>query len=89
MTEIERKAREAERLLNEPLLQEAFTAIEAKIVQELRTCDVSARDKQRDLVITLQLLGHLQRHLRTHIETGTLDRVAKESFGDRVRRFAA
>lgn len=89
MNETSHRAREAERLLREPLLIEAFDAIESKIVQELRLTDTSARDKMRDLVITMQLLGALKSHLNSHIETGKLAELAKPSMSDRLRRLAA
>jgi hypothetical protein len=87
--ETERRASEAERLMREPLLIDAFDAIEARIVQELRVTDVSARDKMRDLVVTMQLLGALRKHINTHIETGKLAELAKPSLSDKLRRLAA
>lgn len=84
-----RRANEAQRLMNDPLLSEAFSAVESAVVSELRAVDVGARDKQRDLIVTLQLLGNLQRILRTHIETGKLARIAKESTRDRLRRIVS
>lgn len=84
-----RRANEAERLLADPLLSAAFSDVESAILTELRAVDVGARDKQRDLIVTLQLLGNLRRILRTHIETGKLARLAKESMRDRLRKIAS
>lgn len=81
------RGREAERLLNDPLIVSAFKDIEAVILDGLRTVDVGAKDKQRDLIVTLQLLGNLQRILKTHIQTGELAELTKrESLGKRILR---
>ena len=42
-----RRGFEAQRLLENPLLADAFKAIEAAILNKLKTCDVGARDMQR------------------------------------------
>lgn len=81
------RGREAERLMSDPLLVEAFSAVEKAILDGLRTVDVGAKDAQRDLIVTLQLLGNLQRILKTHIQTGELAQIAKqESLGKRILR---
>ncbi len=82
-----RRGREADRLMNDPLLSEAFSAVEKAILDGLRTVDVGAKDAQRDLIVTLQLLGNLQRILKTHIQTGELAEITKrESLGKRILR---
>lgn len=82
-----RRGREAERLMNDPLMVEAFSAVEEVILNGLRTVDVGAKDAQRDLIVTLQLLGNLQRVLKTHIQTGQLAEISKrESLGKRILR---
>lgn len=82
-----RRGREAERLMSDPMLVEAFGAVEKAILDGLRTVDVGAKDAQRDLIVTLQLLGNLQRILKTHIQTGELAQIAKqESLGKRILR---
>jgi hypothetical protein len=61
--------------------------VEKAILDGLRTVDVGAKDAQRDLIVTLQLLGNLQRILKTHIQTGELAQIAKqESLGKRILR---
>lgn len=82
-----RRGREAERLMSDPLLSEAFSEVEKAILDGLRTVDVGAKDAQRDLIVTLQLLGNLQRILKTHIQTGELAQITKqESLGKRILR---
>lgn len=80
-----RRGREADRLMSDPLMVEAFDAVEKAILDGLRTVDVGAKDAQRDLIVTLQLLGNLQRILKTHIQTGELARIAKVTVKDRLR----
>jgi DNA-binding GntR family transcriptional regulator len=78
---------EAQRLLENPLLAGAFQAIEQAILNRLKTCDVGARDMQRDLVVTLQIVSKVQDHLRTHITTGRLAEISKqESLSRRALR---
>ena len=81
-----RRGFEAARILDEPLLKEAFTAIEAKVVGEMARVSVGARDAQRDLIVTLQLLHGLKRHIQTHIDTGKLATIGKQTTKDRLRR---
>lgn len=82
-----RRGREAERLMSDPLMAEAFKAVEDGIIEGLRRVDVGAKDAQRDLIVTLQLLGNLQRILKTHIQTGELAEISKrESLGKRILR---
>lgn len=89
MTEDEeiRRGREAERILAEPLLKEAFEAIEGAILTGMRRVDVGARDAQRDLIVTLQLMDKLRGHLKTHMQTGKLAEMTKqESLARRALR---
>jgi hypothetical protein len=89
MTEDEeiRRGFEAQRILEEPLLKEAFSAIESAILTGMKRIDVGARDAQRDLIVTLQLLDKLRAHIQTHITTGKLADIAKqESLATRARR---
>ena len=73
-----RRGREAERLMSDPMIVEAFADIEGGILSRLRTVDVGAKDAQRDLIVTLQLLGNLKRILQTHIQTGELAELTKK-----------
>lgn len=81
------RGREAARLMDDPLLKAAFESVEGAILDGLRTVDVGAKDAQRDLIVTLQLLGNLRRILKTHIQTGGLAEITKqESLGKRILR---
>ncbi len=73
--------------MGDPLMAAAFSEVEGAIINGLRTVDVGAKDAQRDLIVTLQLLGNLKRILETHIQTGELAEITKrESLGKRILR---
>ena len=60
----------AKRLLEDPLLTEAFDTVDAKIVEDWRAViDPAQRDR---LWLMLQLLGKLKGHLKTVVDGGTL-----------------
>lgn len=82
------RAEDAKRVLAEPLLQEAFSAVESAIFNELRRVDVGAQDKQRDLIVTLQLLGKLKGYLENIVLTGQMIQLQeeRESWSERVRK---
>ncbi len=85
------RAEEAKRVLAEPLLQEAFTSLESAILSELKRVDVGAQDKQKNLVVTLQLLGKLKGYLENVVLTGQMVAIQEErqSWVDKARkRFA-
>ncbi len=90
MTPDEKRGHEADRLLSEPLFVEAFKVVEERIVAEMKVCDANARDKQHELILMLQLLGSIHRHIKTVADTGKLVRLAKptplERVTDRLRR---
>jgi hypothetical protein len=81
-----RRGFEANRILSEPLLVEAFDAIKGAIMQRMTTVDVGARDAQRDLIVTLQLLEKLKSHLNDHISTGRMAQITKETTKEKLRR---
>ena len=85
-----RRAEEAERLMNEPLLKEAFQTIEAAIVERMKRADVGDAKQHQDLIVTLQLLGKVKQHIKTVIDTGKMARVEEEkkSWVDKLRRRA-
>ena len=84
------RGNEADRLLNDHLFKEAFTETEAAIVQRLKTCPVSDRELQHELILTLQLLNRVHGYIKTVAETGKLAKLQKmqKSFADRMLRRA-
>ena len=82
------RAEDAKRIMSEPLLQESFSAVESAIFNELRRVDVGAQDKQRDLIVTLQLLGKLKGYLEQVILTGQMVSMQeeRESWVDKAKK---
>lgn len=81
-----RKGMDAERLLNEPLMKQAFIGIESQLVEALKSVPMGDSKTQHELVLTLQLLGKLKRHFLTIMETGKMARIQKESLGTRLKK---
>jgi hypothetical protein len=67
-----RRGQEAERVLAEPLLVEAFAAIEAALLQQMKQIDVGEIEAQRDLIVSLQLLGKVRQYIANVVMTGKL-----------------
>lgn len=78
MNEEIRRAEEARRLLEEPLLKEAFEAVEGTLLAEIRRVDVGAMEKQRDLIVSLQLLHKVRAYISSVVETGNLAALQQE-----------
>ena len=88
MNEEIRRGEDAKRVLAEPLLKEAFGKIELALMDEIRRVDVGDASKQRDLIVTLQLLGKLKRVLEDTVMTGEMARLTEEQPKGLLRRFA-
>ena len=88
MTEDEeiRRGFEANRILNEPLLVEAFDALREAILVRMGQVDVGARDAHRDLIVSLQILERVKGNLRDHIETGKMAQISKMTAKERIKR---
>jgi len=72
-----RRGHEADRLLSDPLLSEAFQLTETAIVDALKRAPV-ADATQHELVLSLQILSRIKGHLLTAAQTGKLARLTKE-----------
>ena len=81
-----RRGFEANRILNEPLLVEAFDALREAILVRMGSVDVGARDAHRDLIVSLQILERVKSHLRDHIATGKMAEISKQTAKERLRR---
>ena len=82
-----RRGHEAERLMADPLLSEAFGALDEHILTAMKQCAVADVTTQHELVLTLQLMEKLKRHIKTHIQTGELakEQKRKASLSERVK----
>jgi hypothetical protein len=85
-----RRGADATRLMAEPLLQEAFALLERGWMDQMRTVDVNATDKQRNLIVMLQLLGKVKQHIEQTALTGRFaeEEAARKSWTDKFKRRA-
>lgn len=69
MIDVERRAAEARRLLDEPLLNEAFDLIEHAAVEEMLKLPFFADRKRRMLADRVRVIRGIREHLRAVIMT--------------------
>jgi hypothetical protein len=72
MDSIQRGA-EAEQLLTNPLLKEAFAGVKAKLVEKLEEVPLGDIDTQHEIALSLQLLKTVRRYLENWVQDGTLE----------------
>jgi hypothetical protein len=70
LTDKDRRASEAERLLSEPLLNEALSKIEADSVNEMLSCHFWQDKKRRMLADRINTVRAFKKHLQSVILTG-------------------
>ena len=75
------RGREAEELLENPMLAEAFDKIEASYMDEWRQSKLADIEERERLWLAIQVLGEVKRHLRVVVENGVIakrdiDRIA-------------
>lgn len=85
-----RRGEEARRLLNDPLMVEAFAKVEEALIARIKQVDVGATEAQRNLIVTLQLLGKVKQYLEQTIITGKMAAMENErkTWADRLKRRA-
>jgi len=82
-----RNGREAQRVLDEPMLKAAFAAVESAVIDALKTSKLVDRDQDRELVMQLKALALVRSHIVQHVHTGKMAEIAKqESLGKRLLR---
>ncbi len=82
----DRRGREAERIMAEPLVVEAFTTMESVLMESLKRVDLKDTDTQKTIVANIQVLHSFRKILRTIMETGKMSRIQKESLAERLLR---
>ena len=83
LNEIDR-GREALRLMEEPLIKEAFDTIESGLIDSMYRCPMADTATQHELVLTLQLLGKFKGMFQEIMETGKLAQIQEESMSNRL-----
>ena len=89
--EEQRRGARAEQILNDPMLKEAFAAVEARIVADLKDLNITHEKRER-LQLMLALGDKYQKYLRDLITTGNMAGMEverKRTLSERFRRFAA
>jgi hypothetical protein len=87
-SEIDR-GREAQRIMDEPMIKEAFDKIESGVIQSMRLCPMADKETQHQLVLTLQILGNFKGVFQEVMATGKLAQIqedAENSFTNRLKR---
>ena len=82
------RGNDAKRVLDEPLLKEAFEAVETALFAEIKRVDISNAGKQKDLITCLQLLGKVKGYIESVVMTGQMAAIEDErkSWVDKLRR---
>jgi ribosome-binding ATPase YchF (GTP1/OBG family) len=77
------RGHDAARILNEPLYQEAFSLVEEGIIRAMKNSGMGDESTHNRLVIALQVLDKVQKHLKEVMETGKMAeiQVNKKKFG--------
>lgn len=88
MTDETERALQAERLLNDPLVKDAFREVENGLVAALKHSPVGDVDTHHNLALSLQLLANVERQFRNWIATGQLE-VQRERDRKRFRMFGS
>ena len=81
-----KQARNADKILNDPVFKEAVEGIEKSLIDRMKQVPMADMTTQHELILTLQLLGKLKQSLHTMIETGKMAEIQKESITSKLKR---
>ena len=83
-----KNARDAQRLLDDPIFQKAFQHIESTLIERMKTVEISNVETQHELILSLQLLGSLKTQFKTAIDSGKMaEMTLAQSLAKKVRNF--
>lgn len=84
------RGREAEQLMRNPIFKEAFEKVEVGITDAMKMSALGDEKTHNTLVISLQLLEQLKRHIKTTMETGKMAQiqVKRETMRQKLQRAA-
>jgi hypothetical protein len=80
----DRRGQEAERLMSEPLVKEAFAKMETALIESLKRVDLKDTDTQKTIVANIQVLHSFRKLLQTTIETGKMARIQKQTLAQSI-----
>lgn len=81
----ESRARQAQRLLDDPLLKEAFEAAEAEYIKQWRSSPVRDTEGREHLYVMLRSLERVKGHLESLAATGKLIDAQREQQKEQSR----
>jgi hypothetical protein len=81
-----RAARDADRILNDPVFKTAFERIESGLFAKMRAVPMHDIDTQHELILTLQLLGALKGQFETAMQSGKMAQIQKDTLSQKVRK---
>jgi|TARA_R110002051_G_scaffold21459_2_gene56971 hypothetical protein len=74
----QQREEQAKRLLNEPLLVEAFTELKTSLKNTWEFSSVGDIEAREQVWLSLRLLERIRLHLTSIVETGEMARIQKE-----------
>lgn len=75
MTDTIRRGQEAKRLINEPLLKEAFEGVRQKLLDRLEETAIGDIETQHELTLCLQTIKQVRRYMENWMRDGELEEV--------------
>jgi hypothetical protein len=70
LEQIQFRAEDAKQLLANPMLKDAFTAVEGYLEAKALTCEPDNKDMAQRVILSKQLLAAIKREITRHIENG-------------------
>jgi hypothetical protein len=85
-----KRGREAEQLMNNPMFKEAVESVKAGIIDAMEASGITDEKGHNKLVIALQTLEQIKKHIKTTMETGKMAQiqVERETLGKKLQRAA-
>lgn len=85
-----KRGEEAQRLMEHPLFKEAMENVETGILDAMKESGLGDEKAHNKLVIALQIVGQIKKHMKTTMETGKLARIQleKETLGQKLANAA-
>ena len=79
----------SESLLKDPAFRAAIDGVREALVQRLEECPIADTVMQHEIAISLQLLKQIERHIKSFVATGELERAKKKEELSWIKRAKA
>ena len=80
------RGNDAQRIMEEPLVKEAFDRIESGLIESMKLCPMSDRDTQHELILTMQLAHKFKAIFLEIMQTGRLAQMQDDTLQNRLVR---